>query len=460
MKLFARWSRIQMTLLGLAMVLLGASLFLFSQRNWLRQGADSYVYGYPLVMMDLTRNNFANSIAPPNQLVHIPVFPEAGFRDIVRPNVDTLYSIAWLDLAGAGLLFEVPATERYYVMQFMDGWTNVYASIGSRTSGSGAGRFLLVGPQWQGTVPADVQLLRSPTRLAWLLGRIQTNGAADYPFVRTLQKQFYLTPLEQWQQGKRVESTLLQAKPASSKPPLHQIRELDSPAFFSRLLTLMHDNPPSAQDHDAIAGLADLGLKLGQPAAQWNWLQRGLIDLGRSIAERKLQSAPDGDEGLRAGWRQPPVNIGNYGQDYGFRAVVAMHGLGANLAVDAVYPNARQDASRQPLRGDKRYRLHFAAGQLPPSRAFWSVTAYDDDGFLIANALNRYALGDRDPLKHNADGSLDLYVQAERPAPDQQSNWLPVSAKGSFSLTARIYWPKSELLDGKWQMPGIEAIGQ
>ena len=154
------------------------------------------------------------------------------------------------------------------------------------------------------------------------------------------------------------------------------------------------------------------------------------------------------------------MNIGAYGTDYGLRAVVAMAGLGANLPADAVYPNARSDAAGEPLTGGQRYVLHFPADGLPPVRAFWSVTAYDGDGYLIANPAGRYALGDRDPLTFNPDGSLDIYFQAEPPEPAMRNNWLPVPAQGAFRITARLYWPEDAILRGDWQMPGIQRAAR
>ncbi|MEK1907424.1 MAG: DUF1254 domain-containing protein, partial [Pseudomonas sp.] len=171
---------------GLLLVLVAGALLL-SQRETIRLAAQGYVFGYPLVITDLTRANFVAGMAPTNRLVHVPAFPDARFRDIVRPNVDTLYSLAWLDMNDGPWVFELPASERYAVMQFLDAWTNVFASLGPRTTGTRGGRFLLAGPHWQGQVPEGMTLLRSPTRIAWLLGRVQTNGKADYMAVHAIQ---------------------------------------------------------------------------------------------------------------------------------------------------------------------------------------------------------------------------------------------------------------------------------
>jgi hypothetical protein len=446
--------------LTLALVLSGAVLLaiLFSQRELIRLSAKGYVFGYPLVMMDITRASFIENMAPANQLVHVSSFPDEGFRDVVRANVDTLYSLAWLDLSGEPLVLDMPASERYYVLQLLDGWTNVLASLGPRTSGSAAGHFVLVGPTWQGQVPANLTLLRAATSMVWLLGRIQTNGEADYANVQKIQQQMHLTPLSQWQAGKRSLASVAKAPAQKPRPPLLQIRALDASAFFTRLQRLLHDNPAPAQDSKALADLAQLGVHQGQSMLIWSVWQAKLAGLGMWLAERQLQQALDSPQGLNTGWRQPPISIGKYAQDYGLRAVVAMIGLGANLAADAVYPNARQDSLGQPLQGGQHYRLHFAVGQLPPVQAFWSLTAYDEDGFLIANPLRRYAIGDRDPLHFNADGSLDIILQSTAPA--ASDNWLPIPASGAFSITGRLYWPKAEVLNGHWRMPGIQPVAR
>src|SRR5512137_1032165 len=173
-------------LIALGVAMAAVVVLLASTRGTIRQAAESYVYGYPLVLMDVTQRAFTATRAAPNTLFNVPVFPDSGFREVVRPNVDTLYSIAWLDLADGPRVFEVPATDRYYVMQFLDGWTNVFASVGPRTTGHAAGTFVIAGPGWRGSTPEGAKLLRAPTRIAWLIGRIQTNGVADYGFVHGL----------------------------------------------------------------------------------------------------------------------------------------------------------------------------------------------------------------------------------------------------------------------------------
>jgi hypothetical protein len=219
----------------------------------------------------------------------------------------------------------------------------------------------------------------------------------------------------------------------------------------------MVNNPPAAADGPMQIKLSRIGITAGQ-LPNWGWLDRAAVSLGRWVADftvaRELKKPRD----LVRGWSTPPSILGDYGTHYNIRAVVAMVGLGANLPQDAIYPNVRVDSNGQALDGRHRYRLHFKAKELPPVNAFWSVTAYGLDDFLIDNPLDRYALGDRDPLIFNADGSLDLWVQALAPEGDRKNNWLPVKSGEAFLLNARLYWPKPEALTGSWGMPAVERI--
>jgi hypothetical protein len=442
----------------LALSLLAAVLTatLWSKAEHVVLGAEGFMFGYPLVLMDLTRANSAAMLGPPNQLKRVRAFPDAGFREVVRPNVDTLYTSAFIDMAHGPFVFELPAqAQRYELMPFMDGWTHVFAAPGTRTLGAAGGRFLLAGPHWTGTVPDGLQLLRAPTRMVWLIGRTQTNGAADYATVHRLQDSVRLRTLADWQAG--IDPPPPAWTPAATlpAPPLQQMQALGAADFFTHLATLMVDNPPAPADAPMLAKLARIGVAPGQPP-QWGPLDRAAVSLGRWIAERRVRRELAQPRDQVNGWSTPPALLGDYGTHYNLRAVVAMVGLGANLPADATYPNARVDGEGQPLHGSQRYRIHFAPGQLPPVRAFWSLTAYGADDFLIANPLNRHALGDRDPLVFNADGSLDLWVQAEPPAAGRRANWLPVKAGEPFLLNARLYWPEAAALDGRWHMPPVQ----
>jgi hypothetical protein len=421
-------------------------------------GAEAYIFGYPLVIMDLTRANAALTIGPENQLRRVRQFPDANFKDVVRPNVDTLYTTTFINMDQGPWVFEMAANDqRYEVMPFMDAWTNVFAAPGTRSTGKLGEKFFLVGPAWQGPTPPGLTLLRSPTQMVWLIGRTQTNGAADYALVHRLQDGLTLRP---WLASPTTTDTPPAAWSAASvkpRPPSIQMATMRTGDFFKQLAQLMVNNPPSAADAPMMAKLSRLGITPGQ-APNWNFLDRWAVSLGRWLADWKVAQELKKPRDLIRGWATPPALLGNYGSDYKLRAVVAMIGLGANLPADATYPSARVDATGQALDGRHRYRLHFKASELPPVNAFWSVTAYGADDFLIDNPLHRHALGDRDPLTHNPDGSLDLWVQAQPPPSSLNSNWLPVQADGAFLLNARLYWPQPSALNGSWGMPALERL--
>jgi hypothetical protein len=368
--------------------------------------------------------------------------------------VDTLYTSAFIDTAQGPCLFEMPPNaERYEVMPFMDAWTNVFATLGTRTEGTVGGRYWLLGPGAAQPPQDGLPVMRSPTRWVWLIGRTQTNGSGDYETVHRLQDGLRLRCYGR----PPASAATVEAWPASPATPREAVDHLGTREFFQRLAALMLDNPPAAADAPMLQRLERAGFRPGR-APDWGPLDLWSLNLGRAIADHRVAQALASTQGLHHGWSTPPNAIGDYGTDYPTRAAVAMVGLGANLPQDALYMSARLDAQGQGLQGSRRYRLHFAPQGLPPVKAFWSITAYGADEFLIANPQQRYALGDRDPLVRNADGSLDLWVQADAPAAERRANWLPVQAGQPFQLVARLYWPRHPALSGAWQMPALERL--
>jgi hypothetical protein len=438
------------------------------EKEGLEAGVEAVAYGFPLVIMDATRKKISNvatagpSAAPVNQFAHKPQFPDASFKDVVRANVDTLYSSAWLDLSKEPIVLSVPDTQgRYYLMPMLDAWTNVFASPGKRTTGTKAGHFAITGPGWSGTLPAGVQQLKSPTHMVWIIGRTQTNGPKDYPAVHAIQKQYKLTPLSAFGKPYTPPAQVAVDPNVDMKlAPVDAVAQMGTTAFFNRLAELMKDNPPPEADAPVLSKLAKLGIVPGQkfdPAKLDPALAKGL-DKALPVALEKLTAASKESGAPVNGWRVPSMNLGNFGTDYGTRAVVALVGLGANLAADAVYPSAFVDGAGKTLNGANRYVLHFDKGQEPPVRAFWSVTMYDPSSFFVANPINRYAVSSWMPFKRNADGSLDLYIQNESPGKDKEVNWLP-APKGDFNVTMRMYWPNDKapsIMDGTWKPPALK----
>ncbi|MFN3835091.1 MAG: DUF1254 domain-containing protein [Glycocaulis sp.] len=408
-----------------------------------------YVYGYPLLVMDETRQ--ATGL-PPNMLYHARSLPGAGFTAVVRPNTDTLYSIAWLDLGAGPQMLDIPPMDgRYWLFQGLDAWTNVFADPGSRTLGDGDVRILIAGPDWQGEAPESVTLYRAPTAMVWLLGRIEIDGADDLEAVHALQDRLSLRPLEPG-----AASLPVAPQTPGVLPPPEAVRGLDAEAFFARLAGLMATNPPDAEDSAMLDQLSAIGVA---PGEDMDWTGFGPLALaamtqGVRTARERLDAGPPRQDG----WTVPAPHIGRYGTDYAYRAGVALYGLGANLPEDALYPSTLTDEGGAPLIGGQTYRIRFAPRQLPPVNAFWSITLYDAEGYLIANPAGRYAVSSRDHLVTDADGGLTLDVHSGPPAPGREANWLPAPQTGEFNLLARLYWPHEDALAGDWQVPPVERL--
>jgi hypothetical protein len=464
-----RAKRWKLALLCAALIAAGGAWWgLKEGRPWL-YGIQAYIYGFPLIMMDLTKEastavpSAGEITAPVNQFSVMTKYPDASFRAVARTGLDTLFACAWADLDKEPLVLSVPDTKgRYYVIALFDFWSNVFASIGKRTTGTGATNFLIAGPGWQGTPPPDVnQVFRSPTRFVWVNGQMQANGPADYAEVNALQKQYKLTPLSAWGKPYTPPAQVPVAAGVDTKTPtLDQIQKMDTAAYFGRFARLLKDNPPSAADAPMVEKLKSLGLEPGKD------LDLTKLALGQARALRRAMLAfgllEKGVKKLKTenGWIVMPKDMANYGTDYMTRAGIAMVGLGAIQPVDISYPTAFDDGNSKPLDSAHRYVLHFDKGQTPPANVSWSLSIYDPQGFYVPNALNRYSLAAWMPLQYNADGSLDFYIQTVSPGPDKEANWLPAPASGPFNLVVRIFWPKESALDGSWKMPGVRVANQ
>ncbi len=429
-------------------------------------GGEAVAYGLPLVVFELTKRS-ATNVASPQPDAHAPInqfgnmakYPSANDHDIVRMNVDTLYSFATLDLSVEPMILSVPDTNgRYYLMPMIDAWTNVFASPGKRTTGTKAGNFAITGPNWSGELPSGMTEYKSPTNSVLIGGRTQTNGSADYAAVNAIQAKYKVTPLSAW--GKPYKAPAGTVDPnIDMSPPVDQLAKMTAAAYFELLAQLLKANPPPAADAPVVTQLAKIGLVPGQDfdlTKQDPNVQKALDGVvQKTLAE--LQEAAKKAGVVVNGWNQLPHNLANFGTDYGTRAVVALIGFGANLEADAIYPSTFNDSDGQQLNGANRYTLHYEKGQTPPANAFWSLTMYDAASFFVPNSINRYNIAAWMPLKYNKDGSLDIYLQKDSPGKALESNWLP-APDGDFNLTNRIYWPKPEALDGTWKAsPVVKA---
>jgi hypothetical protein len=394
-----------------------------------------------------------------NEFFHQRAFPDEHARLVIRPNADTFYSTAWLDLSEEPVLLHVPDTQgRYYVMQLLDAWTETVALPGKRASGTTEGWFGLVGPGWHGKLPANVRRIDVPTMSAWLLGRTQVNGPGDYDAVHAIQSAFTLMPLHLYPKGEAEAAKPGAPTLASADPPPMQVRRMTAAQFFGAVAALLSLNSPHAQDSPMMKELERIGVEPGKPfdPDSLGAAGREALEAGAAAAAAALEGSVSSGAPISSnGWSGFSTWVGRYGTHYDARANVARQGLGALPPEEAVYYSCGQRAA-PALSGAHTYTLHFAKDQLPPVHAFWSLTLYGEDGYFTANNIHRFAIGDRDALRFNADGSVDLYIQHDAPGADRAGNWLP-APQGAFNLTLRLYWPRAQVAAGRWIPPAIIA---
>ena len=427
-------------------------------------GMEAYVYGFPLVMMDVT-NRVETAVskageysAPFNQFLRMRGFVSPDFKNVVRISVNSVWSASMLDLDKEPLILSYPDSNgRYFVIQLMNNWTDDFGSVGTRTTGNGAGRFLIAGPKWNGAAPADVKdIYRCTTRYGWALVQMSAAGPQDFPAIHKLQDQLTLTPLSAWGRPYTPPDNVpIDPEVDLTATPYDQVRLMTGEMFFSRLAMLLKDNPPYPADAPMLEKLKRIGVEPGKPFDRKSIDPAILQGLNRAPAEVwfKFATGPYTAKTVN-GW-QNILNLGRYGTDYSTRAFVAWFGLGALTSDDAVYPSAVIDGDGDALDGSKKYVLRFTKDEIPPSESgVWSVSPYREN-FYVRNALERYGVTSGMPLKYNPDGSLDIYIQATSPGMDKEANWLPCPPSGMFNLTIRVYQPKQPLKDGTYKVPPV-----
>ncbi|WP_371792392.1 DUF1254 domain-containing protein [Streptomyces sp. NBC_01471] len=437
--------------------------------------AEAYVYGYPLVfdlsMVQTALHEGFGSLpsASFNEFAHSSrlATPDARF---VSVNNDTVYSIAQLDLSGGPLLLHVPDTlGAYYVLQFIDAWSNNFAYVGRRATGTGETKWLIVPPGWAGETPEGLTgVIDAPTTVVSIAGRFACEGPADLPRVHGLQQRLTLKVLEEF-----MHHTWLPAPDPDVPEPLH---------FFEKLRVWMAAFPPSADDCAYQDRFQPLQLLEEGPSP---YLHHAAPELVHALTEglkrgaaRVEKASRTGVDGARApgAWEMNPhlfdYNLDWFGvgthdspewriadrtASYLTRAVAARVGLWGNHGYEAVYAHTFEDADGHWLNGSRKYTLRFDSP--PPVLSFWSVTMYDSpDYYLVANPEDRYSIGDRTPgLVYGDDGSLTLHIQKDRPTdPAEAANWLP-APEGDFRPMLRLYTPEQTVLDGSYEIPRITA---
>jgi hypothetical protein len=431
-------------------------------------GVDAYIFGYPLVTMEMTRRVMTNAQSPDGkctpmgQFDNLRTYPTPSDKAVTTPNADTLYSSAWLDLSSEPYVLSIPdADGRFYLIQMLDAWTNVFGDPGTRSTGTHSQKYVITGPLWKRKCPEEFTQLKSPTNLVWILGRTYSNGTQDdYAKVHAFQDGLSLVPLSAYAKDYNPPAGKTDPKIDATTAVRDQVNQLDAATYFSLLAQLMNYNPPRQVDAPIVSRMSKIGIVPGQ-TFDMNKLSpemsKALADVPRIAQEEIMAHAKDAGT-IKNGW-STTLEAGKYGTDYLQRALVTAIGFGANLPQDAVYPMADVDSDGKPLDGNNKYKLHFDKEQIPPVEAFWSMTMYDANRFFVPNALNRYSIGSRSPLKYNEDGSLDLYFQKGWPGRDKQANWLQ-APDGKFILTLRMYWPKPDVVAGNYTVPPVRQIQQ
>jgi len=436
----------------------------------LSTATEAYIYGYPLVTMDMTRKQFTNVSAPDaghapmGQMLKLRTYPAVDNHAVTAPNADTLYTTAWLDVSREPWIFSIPDMgDRYYLMPMLDGWTDVFQVPGKRTTGGKAQKYAITGPGWSGTLPAGVTEYKSPTAMVWILGRIYCTGTPDdYAKVHALQDKFSVVPLSSYGKPFVPQQGDVDAAVDMKMAIRDQVDSLGVYEYFSYLARLMKANPPSADDAPLVARMAKIGIVPGQDfdPSKLDAFDKEAVKAVPKAAQLKIMEYFKEAGKPVNGWMFT-TKTGLYGTDYMQRALITAIGLGANRPEDAVYPTGQKDGDGKDFdAASNKYVMHIDKGQMPPANGFWSITMYDDKYFFVPNPINRYTLSSRNKFVTNPDGSVDLYLQAESPGKAKEANWLP-TPKAKFIPMLRLYWPKEtppSIIDGTWKPDPINQV--
>ena len=426
-------------------------------------GSDAYVYGYAPVYMQRNVARF-----PANMVVNVQYLATELTRTVVKPNSDTLYSIAILDVGTDPVIVHAPSTgSRYFSFELLDGHTNVFGYIGTRATGTDGGDYAIVGPNWNSsTTPLAKSvkaIYRSHTPRVWLVGRTLVDGDADLAAAVSVQGQITVQYNSKVLGAIYVPAFDLTVPNNALGTPAVMV---PNAAYFKEFGTVMAAQPPVAADSRLITAFAKYGVGPGldpnktQSAAVMAELVKG-AKAGQAKIDAGMEAQRKASEKKNNGWILFD-RVGDFGTDYLTRAIIAQIGVGANKPEEAIYPGTTHDYAGKILTGAANhvYKIHFNSGQLPPVDGFWSISMYAEDQYFIANPINRFQIGDRTPnLVSNSDGSLDIWVSKAEPSAARGGvkNWLPAPA-ANFTLVMRAYIPRPSILNGTWKYPKVTRV--
>ena len=432
-----------------------------------------FIYGLPIVMNYAVLYDFvidktsAEYKGPFNTIVNEARVFTYKDTSVITPNSDTPYSMLWLDLRAEPVVISVPAIDpkRYYSVMLCDGNTYNYGYIGSRATGSDAGDYMVVGPNWNGATPPGIKkVFRATTQMGLSIFRTQLFGPDDMDNVKKAQAGYKAQPLSAYLKQP--------APPAPAPVNFPKIdKKLVKTNFFEYLDFALQFAPPQPNEADIRARLAKIGIGPGKTFNFRDLSAKDKLEIaaGMLAGQRKVDEAVKNVGKSVNGWRVSAAfgDSAFFNGDWLLRAAAAQAGIYGNDAVEAMYPMTRSDSDGKTLDCSRNaYALTFPAGQLPPVNAFWSVTMYDGKTqLLIKNPIDRYLINSPmlSNMKKNADGSLTIYIQNKSPGPDKESNWLPAPA-GPVYLVMRLYWPRTEAPSilpagaGTWKPPAVTRV--
>jgi hypothetical protein len=424
---------------------------------------DAYVYGFPIVdNYRVLYSYFVNKDDPEykgdwNQIHNTARVYTPADTAVQTPNSDTPYSAVGADLRAEPLVLTVPPIEqdRYYSLQFIDLYTYNIDYVGSRTTGNGGGKYLLVGPNWKGETPEGIaKVIHSDTDLALVLYRTQLKGPSDLDNVKKIQDGYQVAPLSVYLNQPAPPA----APPIDFVPPLSRDQERTSPQFFDILDFALKfaPSPPSEQELRKRFATIGIGPDGAFEADKLTPDTRAAIEGGMADAWAGLDALKkDQLDTGKIGSAQFFGTAADLNGNYLYRMAGAAFGIYGNTAAEAIYPGSAMDSAGHALTGVDRYTYHFDAGQLPPVNAFWSLTMYElPQSLLVANPVDRYLINSpmEPSLIKDADGGITLYLQNDSPGAEKEANWLP-APKGPFQVVLRLYWPKPDALNGTWKAP-------
>jgi hypothetical protein len=431
-------------------------------------GVQAYLWGYPMVVMQKSRDAMTKGgdspvtpdqfnksgllFAPVNQVANAWGMLGPKFSAVQSGNSDTQYSVTWFDSSEEPYVLHLPdAKGRYFTFQFIDAWTNNFHYASTRTMGSQDQAYALVAPGWKGKLPENVTRVDCPTPTGFIVGRWFVADQSDVAAVNELQRQVTMTPLSVY--GKAYTLPRVPVVPAKQYS--------GDLAFFEQLGDTLVLNGAPAADAGLLGLLENIGLTLDHgfdPSALDNGEKKALVQ-AITDGEAMLAAKSAGMGTTVDGWQYAPVLDEYFGTDYLLRGAIGYQAMFENTPIEAYYPSIFVDTNGKTLDGSTHnYTMTFPKGQTPPVGAFWSTTMYDaTKRLMVANPINRYKIGSADKLEAGRDGSITIYIQAESPGKDKESNWLP-APKEPFYMLFRMYLPQIEALNGQYRLPGVERV--